>query len=210
VEVIKSNKNIIAVVARATTLSPQTVSVSEIPKSQVLSGREFVKKLPATEYFVMHMATLYSRDEAMKLDFYRSHSLSSDWESLYRLFLRENVGILNRNVGVWRIHGMNESGSTSSDKLFDNLSIWPAIYHDAVKCGMNNLLAKTREAHCVAYFAQSSFPRVSLLGNFELLKFLFRLIEQYKFASLLILFKPSFTARFILSLMGYYRRKSVV
>lgn len=210
VEVIKSYKNIIAVVARATTSSPQTEFVSEIPKGHVLTGREFLKRLPATECFLMHMATLYSREEAIKIDFYRSRALSSDWESLYRLFLRGNIGFLNRNVGVWRIHGMNESGSTSPDKIFENLSIWPAIYSDAVVNGMKFFVAKFCSARCVAYFAQSSFPRVSMLGNLPLVNFSFGIITKYPFASLLIIFTPIYLARLLLSFFGYYRRKSAI
>ena len=207
VELIKFNKNIIAVVARATTLSQRTQFVSKIPKSKILPGLEILKKLPETSYFVMHMATLYSRLEALKMEFYRSNTISSDWESLYRLMLRGNVGFLDRNVGVWRIHDMNESGSHSSEKLINNLSIWSAIYSDARSHGLDGFIAELRAAQCTAYFAQSSFPKISILNNFSLLKFMLTVMSKYKFASLLIIFTPTYMARLMLSFIGYYRRK---
>jgi glycosyltransferase involved in cell wall biosynthesis len=210
VEVIKSNKNIIAVVARATTLSPRTQSVSEIPKSKTLFGLEILKMLPANEFLFMHMAVVYSRSAAMSLGFYRSNTISSDWESLYRLILNGNVGFLDRNVGVWRIHDLNESGSISPEKLFNNLSIWPAIYSEVKACALGKYTKKIKATQCIAYFAQLCFSRISMGGNSPLYIFLFLIINKYMLAALLILLTPPYFVRLILSLTGYYRRKRVL
>ncbi|MCI5137044.1 MAG: glycosyltransferase family 2 protein [Candidatus Electrothrix sp. AR1] len=210
VAIIESKEKIIAVVARARTVSSTRESVSSIPKVDVLPGMEVVKNFTKEEYRIMHMAVLYSRVEAIKISFYRSEALCSDWESLCRLILRGNVGYLDRNIGVWRKHGMNESNSISLDKIFNNLSIWPIIYSDAVEFGMSKITAKINTVKSISYFAQSSFWKISMAGNKELLSFLSMILYRYKLSFLFILLTPKYLGRFILSIFGYYRRKNYI
>lgn len=208
VELIGSNQNVVMVVARATTKASNSEYVSEIPEHETATGMQILRRLPDRKYCVMHMAALYARKLALEVGFYRSSAISSDWESLYRLSLRGAVKYLDRKVGVWRIHGMNETGTVDPVKQLENLTIWPAIYKDAVAFGMNSLLAKVISAKCIAFFAQSSCVRVSMSGNAALVKFVTDVFRSYKFAALLLMLTPKYAARVILCLMGYYRRKS--
>ncbi len=207
VKLINGNQEVMMVVARATTKGSAGEYISEIPYQKNATGMEILNKLPDGTHFLMHMAVLYARKPALELDFYRSSAISSDWESLYRLSLRGIVKYLDRNVGVWRIHNLNESGTTDPVKQLANLAIWPAIYKEAVAFGMNSVIAKYSSAKCVAYFAQSSCVRVSFCGNATLVKFALDIIKSYKFAALLIALTPEYAARVVLCLMGYYRRK---
>lgn len=207
VKLIKGNEDVIMVVARATTQAPSGNYISKIPFQENATGMQILSKLPDGMYFLMHMAVLYARKPALEVDFYRSSALSSDWESLYRLSLRGIVKYLDRNVGIWRIHGMNESGTIDPVKQLANLAIWPAIYKEAVAFGMNSVLAKYSSAKCIAYFAQSSCVRVSIFGNTALVKFALDVVKSYKFAALLMVLTPEYAARVMLSLTGYYRRK---
>ena len=200
---------VVMVVARATRKSLKGEVVSKIPDIGECSGLQILAKLPRREYMIMHMATLYSRKHAVEADFFRVDAISSDWESLYRLSLRGSVKYLDKNVGVWRIHGMNETATTNPAKHLDNLAIWSSIYKDAVIFGMNPILAKLICARCVAHFAQASCVIVSRNGNASLAKFAKDFFRGYKFAALLLVVTPSYAARLILCLTGYYRRKSV-
>ena len=200
---------VVMVVARATRKSLKGEVVSKIPNIGECSGLQILAKLPRREFMIMHMATLYSRKHAVEADFFRVDAISSDWESLYRLSLRGSVKYLDKNVGVWRIHGMNETATTNPAKHLDNLTIWSSIYKDAVTFGMNPILAKLICARCVAHFAQSSCVIVSRNGNASLAKFAKDLFRGYKLAALLLVLTPSYAARLILCMTGYYRCKSM-
>lgn len=210
VKLIDRTQSVVMVVARATTKAENSEHVSDIPVHEKATGMQLLRKLPDDKYFVMHMATLYARKPALVVDFYRSAAISSDWESLYRLCLRGVVAYLDREVGVWRIHGMNETGTINPVKQLENLAIWPAIYKDAATFGMNSILAKFVSAKCIAFFSQSSCVRVSMNGNAALVKFVIDIFRTYKFAALLLVLTPKYAARVILCLMGYYRRKSIL
>lgn len=209
IKIISQNDNVIMVVAKALTKSTAEEYVSSIPSQKSATGREILRKLPDAKYLLMHMAVLYARKPALEIGFYRSTTISSDWESLYRLALRGCIQYLNRDVGVWRIHESNETGTTDHSKQFENLSIWTAIYEDATLFGMNKILAKFISAKCVAFFALSSCARVSITGNVALVKFLRDVIANYRFAATLLLLNPKYLIRLVLCIAGYYRKKAL-
>lgn len=208
VRLIGSDQNVAMVVARTTTKTQNGEHISGIPIHQRATGMQILRYLPDNQYLMMHMATLYARKPAMEIDFYRSTAISSDWESLYRLSLRGNVKYLDRNVGVWRIHGMNATETTSAAKQIENLAIWPTIYQDAITFGMSSLLATFLTAKCIVFFTQLSCAKVSISGNLALLKFLMDVFRNYQFAALLLLLTPKYASRVIFCLIGHYRRKS--
>jgi len=210
VKLIGTRKNVVIVAARATAKSPQGEYVSEIPAVENATGLQILKKLPDMKYFFNHMAVLYARKIAIGIDFYRSPAISSDWESLYRLALRGVVKYLDRNIGVWRIHDRNETGTTNTEKHLENLTIWKSIYSDAVSSGMRPIPAEFTAARCVAFFAQSRFAGISKLGNRELMKFLFSVLKNYRMAALIVVLTPEYAARVAMGLLGYYRRVSPV
>lgn len=195
----------VMVVARANRKSDAEETVSEIPKFRIATGMQIVSRLPDADYLFMHMAVLYARKPALEIGFYRDVAISSDWESIYRLSLQGNVLFLDRCVGVWRIHGKNETGTPSRVKQLENLAVWPAILSAAVTSGMSQFKADYISAKCVAYFAQWGCVGVSKGGNMELIKFLISVVRQYRLASLLLLISPKYAARLMLCLVGYYR-----
>ena len=209
VKIIVENDNVIMVVAKALTKSMTEEYVSNIPSQPSATGREILQRLPDARYFLMHMAVLYARKPALEIGFYRSTTISSDWESLYRLALRGGIRYLDREVGVWRIHEKNETGTTDSAEQLENLSIWPVIYNDATLFGMNKILAKFISAKCVAFFALSSCARVSINGNVVLVKFLRDVIANYRLAATLLMLNPKYSIRLMLCIAGYYRKKAL-
>ena len=56
-----------------------------------------------------HCATIYNRNEALKLNFYSFDCLSTDFNSIAKLFLKGNVIISGKTVAHWRQHSYNES-----------------------------------------------------------------------------------------------------
>lgn len=210
VKLIKDDTEVIMVTARATWKVLEEELISVIPDIKQAEGLDILKNLPNKKYFLKHMASLYKRDVAKKIDFYNTDALSSDWCSLYRLSLCGKTKYLNKIVGVWRIHDQNESSSIDINKLLMNLEIWPLIYKDAIIHGMNSFYAKIKCTQCISYFASSYITNISLNGNTNVIRFLISFLKTYKFAALLLSLTPYYVARVILSLTGYYRRKRAI
>jgi glycosyltransferase involved in cell wall biosynthesis len=72
-------------------------------------------------HFFSHLATLYRRTEAIKLDFYRYDILSTDIESFLRLALNGKVILTKRIAGVWLHHGSNESRKLTTEVVEKNM-----------------------------------------------------------------------------------------
>jgi glycosyltransferase involved in cell wall biosynthesis len=204
---ITDRDDVMMVVARVTTRSPRGEAVSSIPAVARIAGLDLLKKLPQEEFLPMHMGVLYVRNTALENDFYRSDTTSSDWESLFRLSLHGYVEYLDRNIGVWRIHGKNETERVDVSKLVNDLSIWEPIFSEAVLFGMNPAWARLKTAQCVAFFSQMHVGRVSTFGNSELVSFLRSIFRQHTLAFLLMLSHPLYLARLGRAFAGVYRRK---
>lgn len=210
VNLTNNEAEVVIVTARASWKILNKEHISDIPDINEATGLLIAKKLPNKNYLFKHMATLYAREEAIRIGFYSTNCNSSDWESLYRLAIRGKVKYLDRIIGFWRIHELNESSTTNYKKLIANLEIWLSIYKEAVSYGMNPIHAKFVCAKCIAYFASIFATNVSLNGNVDLVKFVMDVFRTYKFAALLLVLTPKYAARIIFSLMGYYRRKSAL
>ncbi len=66
-------------------------------------------------YPLVHLATLYHRDTARRIGFYREPILNTDHESMLRLLLHGNAVLLPLAAGVWRVN----QGSASQDLRFE-------------------------------------------------------------------------------------------
>jgi glycosyltransferase involved in cell wall biosynthesis len=183
--------------------------LSPMPSFRSLSGLELLRRMPAAEYHLMHLACVYRRRPALELDFYRSSAISSDWESLYRLAVKGRVAFLPDVVGVWQIHSANESQSADLTKHLENLRIWPPVYAEAVRAGMSQLLASLLSARCIAHFALASCVRVSTQDPSTVRRLITSLWESEKLATLLMILRPMGLMRLALCSLGYYRSRSI-
>ena len=96
---------------------------------EVVDGtRFFWDWTPATA--VPHLTSLYRRDVACALGFYRADILADDGESLRRLVLHGDVLLTGRIAGTWVGHGANASSSLDPARHLANLRqfTWPAAY----------------------------------------------------------------------------------
>jgi len=205
VDLAVSEPDVVIVAARAMWLSGGKKNTSKIPETKIVYGLNILKKLPKYEFFFKHMATLYKRETALDLDFYRLNVISSDWESLYRLAVHGKVKYLDRIVGVWRIHNENETGIVDFQKFVANLEIWPSIYREAQRQGMNSILARVTCASCVAFFSSVYAANLSRQGNKNQMRYLYFVLKKYPASTLILLFHPFYFARILIGFGGYYR-----
>lgn len=84
-----------------------------------------------------HQGTLYRRDAALPLEFYRYDILSADWECLRRLVLRGKVLMHGRPVTVWRRHELGASNTMDVQQRIDDLKSITEPYADAVRLGFD-------------------------------------------------------------------------
>ena len=205
VKLIDGDKNVVIVQACASWKTHKGINISKIPSEHELDGMDILKRMPSYEFFFMHMASLYHKNMAIQLDFYRYDVTSSDWESLYRLALHGRVRFMRKNIGIWRIHGGNETSIIDLNKFIQNLSIWTSIYKEAEECGMTFVKARVNTAKCIAFFASRDIARISLQGNRELVRFVICLLKHFKLATSYLFIHPFYLARLLCSLLGYYR-----
>lgn len=82
-----------------------------------------------------HMTVLYRRDIAMQIGFYTKDTTWTDSESIFRLVCNSRMAFLNEYVGVWRIHGSNESGKYFGSITYEEVfSVDESIYSFCSKC----------------------------------------------------------------------------
>lgn len=99
---------------------------------KVIIGEEFFKI--THRKFFSHMTTLYDRQEAIKMDFYRYNILSSDMESILRLALKGDVLLSKRVCGVWTRHEKNLSLNGNIVDLEKN-----TLYIEGAYCEAKNM-----------------------------------------------------------------------
>jgi glycosyltransferase involved in cell wall biosynthesis len=152
-DLLEADPEAVMATARCIAKSDRHQWMSASPPLRVMDGVDVLRRLPHPDVHLMHMATLYRRSLALDLDFYRDDSLSSDWESLYRLAARGRLHFLPDVVGVWRIHAGNASSSSTWTGLAGNLLIWRSIFGDPiVRKRLTASNADRLMARCVAHF----------------------------------------------------------
>ena len=124
-----------------------------------------------------HCATLYKRSEALKLNFYTFDCLSTDFNSMAKLFLKGKILASSEKVAHWSRHQNNESTSTDEKKLrqemnaIDELSNFALDYYpqDRLKQWSRKMKGYTLstfvDRHHTAKQKRSAFKQV--LINFE-------------------------------------------
>ncbi len=78
------------------------------PDAVLIDGKTYFLNYYKVQRF-RHCATIYNRNEALKLNFYSFDCLSTDFNSIAKLFLKGNIVISGKTVAHWRQHSYNES-----------------------------------------------------------------------------------------------------
>src|SRR5581483_2627933 len=103
---------------------------------EVANGVDFFLR-PFGVFATAHLSTLYRRDIATRIDFYRYDIPSADRESLWRLSLHERVLFFGRAVGNWRIHGSNTVMTLTAEEVTKNMAAILEPYQYALAMGVD-------------------------------------------------------------------------
>ena len=93
----------------------------------IMDGNDFFINMPKIKFIFSHLACIYKRELALNLDFYSHDILSSDSESICKLYINQKVGYLPITVGVWRVHEANASHKDLEKKL-ENTKKYTYLY----------------------------------------------------------------------------------
>ncbi len=94
---------------------------------EYFDGTAYVLSLPKPAWRVHHLATLYDREAAMAIGFYRKNIVSSDYESLWRLALGRPIAHIPARVAIWRRHGRNASRSGRVENAIANYALFDSV-----------------------------------------------------------------------------------
>ena len=89
----------------------------------IVSGNEYVWETILGKAEFNHLTVVYRRSEAIDNDFYTLNNTASDADSIFRLISEHKIALIDKCVGVWRLHEKNatftERKKTNYDELFE-------------------------------------------------------------------------------------------
>ena len=107
-------------------------TLSFLPK--IMKGNDLL--LMNTKGVVIpHVSSIYNRNLAIKLDFYRFPYLSQDWEGLLRIIQGYNVGYVHTPVALYGRHHQNVSKTSEIEILIKSINYIDGPYQHALELG---------------------------------------------------------------------------
>ncbi|HMS70950.1 MAG TPA: glycosyltransferase family 2 protein [Saprospiraceae bacterium] len=137
----------------------------------MMDGNWLFMKLPQG-VVIPHVTSVYNRSTAMALDFYRSQTISEDWESLYRLILGQKVGFIKEVSGFYGRHYQNVSKDINIQSILANTEYITEPYKLALERGEINskLLNDWKDKMLYRYFVKN-YVKISLWNKVQLPEF---------------------------------------
>jgi glycosyltransferase involved in cell wall biosynthesis len=86
----------------------------------VIDGNQFFFDYPDKGYSIPHVSSIYRRERAIEIDFYRISTMSQDWESLLRIIMNAKIGYVSRTVAIKRQHADNVTKTKELHRFEDN------------------------------------------------------------------------------------------
>jgi glycosyltransferase involved in cell wall biosynthesis len=163
-----------------------TIKTSEgkVIRTDIPAIGEDYSVIDGTAYFLAfnhfsHMATVFNRERALGLDFYRYDILSADIESFLRLALQGRVILMRKSIGVWLQHGSNESHRLSIPVVEKNMLRieGPYIYAKSLGIFPEQVLLRWRNKMTNAYLL--GYLTVSLKDKTRLKGYLGHALKYY-------------------------------
>lgn len=93
----------------------------------IVDGNWFFINYPKG-YSIPHVTSVYHRQTAIDLDFYRINTMSEDWESLLRIILNRKIGIINDAVAIKTQHKTNVTKTKELPNFRDNVAYLYVVY----------------------------------------------------------------------------------
>lgn len=108
-------------------------------------------------YKIPHLTSLYHRQTACRIGFYKTDISSTDWESLSRLVLHGKVILSERIAGVWRKHKTNLSRSITCAQFIDNFALITGPYNYSLNFGLDRSLLDNWKQNMTIHIMRGQF-----------------------------------------------------
>lgn len=191
-------------------------TVCHLPKIdedvKLVSGKDYFLSFEK-EMRLSHLTTLYKRDVAKSIDFYRYDIPSTDRESFLRLALHGNVVLVKKAYGKWIGHNENFSQKTDLEITKENLKFIEESYKYALNFNLERKrIAEWKKNTMVSYF-RGSIGKV-ILNNSHFTTKIYKIIQLLAYIAVqhpkLLMTRLIFTILFIpfrifLTYLGLYK-----
>ncbi len=95
--------------------------------TRVLDGTSYILSWPRANPKIQHASCIYKRSSALKLGFYSKDIVSSDYESIFRLAIKNKIIYCPGEMARWRSHENNVSKNMSVKEKLINLSLFNSV-----------------------------------------------------------------------------------
>lgn len=131
-------------------------------------------------YSLTTLTVVHDRRHAMEVGFFEKDIRSTDWEGLLKLIINGKVGFINRFVGVWRRHGLNETMKQDVKRFLSNVEYIESPYRFALEKQYFSkpVLDRWRRRMLKRYFVQI-LVRAMMIRNSEQERVIWEYLKTY-------------------------------
>lgn len=125
INILDKNPNVMATIARKMTFY-EDVNLFEESKNfanllGIVKGNDYIWQTILGKAEFNHLTVVYRREEALKNNFYTLDDTASDADSIFRLIAEYDIALINKFVGVWRVHYKNATFVERKKENFKDL-----------------------------------------------------------------------------------------
>lgn len=146
-------------------------------ESLIIDGNKYLMDYPDKGYSIPHATSVYRRQEAIDLEFYRINFMSQDLESFMRLIMDRKLAIINETVAIKRQHPGNVGKMKEMDRFEQNEYWLNSIYkhgieHSSIpKAELDTWLFKMKKRHHQKWLIKMEYLAPDQIPNYiEFLK----------------------------------------
>lgn len=131
-------------------------------------------------YSLTTLTVVHDRRHAMEVGFFEKDIRSTDWEGLLKLIINGKVGFINRFIGVWRRHGLNETMKQDVKRFLSNVEYIESPYRFALEKQYFSkpVLDRWRRRMLKRYFVQI-LVRAMMIRNSEQERVIWEYLKTY-------------------------------
>lgn len=164
-----------------------------------LDGTNFFKNYYKYNHGLLHITSLYRREDAIRANFYTTDIISSDIDSLLRIIIGKKIYHFDKVTAVWRDHDENVSKSIDALKRAKNLEMIQSLYnyHITINSLTKEELIKWKKVFYKNRIIRNSNRFLSGFNYSILFKFLKEIDRQEKGVTKSSILSPRFILTFI-------------
>lgn len=128
VVILDENPNVMATMAKKKTFY-EDINLYENSKnfgnlSNIVKGNDYIWQTILGNVEFNHLTVVYRREIALQNNFYTLDDTASDADSIFRLIAEYDIALVDKFVGVWRVHYKNATFVERKKEKFKDLFVF--------------------------------------------------------------------------------------